>query len=116
MNRIDLINKNMPSIFHSRASDHAFDAFLSGLPNLLYGKWKLLTRVLLDFVCEFEEQENRWFWKKEINKCKKKLRNEDFGGSFFFIIQNCCEFDNYKSHINESRFMGQISMATNNHN
>lgn len=56
MNRIDLINKNIPSIFHSRASDDAFDAFLSGLANLLYGKWKLLTRVLLDFVCEFEEE------------------------------------------------------------
>jgi len=44
------------------------------------------------------------------------LRREDFGGSFFFIIQNCCEFDNYESHINEFRFMGQVSMETNNQN
>lgn len=36
--------------------------------------------------------------------------------SFFFIIQNCCEFDNYKSYINEFRFMWQVSMATNNQN
>jgi len=58
----------MPSIFHSCASDHAFDAFLSRLPNLRYGKRKLLTRVLLDFVCEFEEDGMRGFWKKNYKE------------------------------------------------
>lgn len=62
---MDLIKKNMPSIFHSCASDDAFDVFLSRLPDLLYGKWKLLTNVLLDFVCEFKEEGRGGFWKKK---------------------------------------------------